>query len=77
MNHQSTTRIGKRRGPAPTGKGVTIGTRLQPDLLALLDAYIARQGGTLTRAAATRAIVAEYLTGAKPKPGKPSTDSQK
>lgn len=77
MNHQSTTRTGKRRGPAPTGKGVTIGTRLQPDLLALLDAYIVRQGGTMSRAAATRAIVAEYLTGTPPKPRKPKQDSQR
>lgn len=31
------TRKGKR-GPAPTGKGTLIGVRLQPDLLAWLDA---------------------------------------
>lgn len=27
----------KRRGPAPTGKGVLVGVRLQPDLLDALD----------------------------------------
>lgn len=33
----------KRRGRPSTGKGVQIGVRLQPDQLAALDAWIARQ----------------------------------
>lgn len=33
----------KKRGPAPTGKGVQVQVRLQPDLLAALDAWIAEQ----------------------------------
>jgi hypothetical protein len=33
----------KRRGPPATGKGTPIVVRLQPDQLAALDAYIARQ----------------------------------
>lgn len=35
------TRKGKR-GPAPTGKGTLIGVRLQPDLLAWVDAERAK-----------------------------------
>lgn len=35
------TRIGKR-GPAATGKGTLVGVRLQPDLLAWLDAERAK-----------------------------------
>lgn len=31
------------RGPLPTGKGVMVGVRLQPDMLAALDALIAKQ----------------------------------
>lgn len=33
----------KKRGPAPTGKGESLHVRLQPDQLAALDAWIARQ----------------------------------
>ena len=33
----------KKRGPKPTGKGTQIQVRLQPDLLALLDLWIASQ----------------------------------
>src|SRR4051812_46017335 len=33
----------KRRGPLPTGKGEPIVVRTQPDLMAALDAWIARQ----------------------------------
>ena len=35
------TRKGKRRGPAPTGVGVLIGVRFQPDALARLDKWAA------------------------------------
>jgi hypothetical protein len=43
MAKQETLLARKRRGPSPTGKGFTVGVRLQPDQLAALDAYIARQ----------------------------------
>ncbi len=33
----------KRRGPAPTGKGLPIVVRMQPDSLAVLDAWIGKQ----------------------------------
>lgn len=68
MSHQSTTGRKRRGPPRTTGKGVTIGTRLQADLLSAIDRYIAQQGGTLTRAGAIRAIIAEHLG---VKPGKP------
>lgn len=56
----------KRRGPLPTGKGVPVGVRMQPDLLAAVDAWIAEQGGRippeeLTRPEAVRRLAAEAL----------------
>jgi hypothetical protein len=33
----------KRRGPAPTGKGEPVQVRLQPERMAVLDAWIAEQ----------------------------------
>lgn len=52
---------GKRGRPATTGKGVTVGPRLHPPLLAALDRYIAKRGGGLSRAGAIREILAEYF----------------
>ena len=51
----------KRRGPLPTGKGVTVGARLQPPFVKALDRYIAQHGGSITRAGAVREILAEYF----------------
>ncbi len=48
----------KRRGPAPTGKGLQVVVRLQPDQLAALDAWIAIQDASLTRPEAMRAMLA-------------------
>lgn len=61
MNGQPKATQRKRPGPAPTGKGVTIGTRLQPDLLQAIDRLIAERGHTLTRAGAIRAVLSEYF----------------
>ena len=36
----------KKRGPAPTGKGRQVQVRLQPDLLAAVDAYAIDLGAT-------------------------------
>lgn len=58
---QATVSTQKRRGPAPTGKGVPVGVRLQPDQLAALDAWIAANGGTMTRPEAMRALMAVGL----------------
>jgi hypothetical protein len=42
MGRQATLISKKRKGPVPTGKGVPVLVRLQPDQLAALDAWIAR-----------------------------------
>jgi hypothetical protein len=49
----------KKRGPAPTGKGVQVGERWHPSELAAIDAWIAVSADkTLTRAHAIRRLVA-------------------
>jgi hypothetical protein len=49
----------KRRGPAPTGKGLQVGERWHPSELSAIDAWIASSGDkTLTRAHAIRRLVA-------------------
>jgi hypothetical protein len=49
----------KRRGPAPTGKGVQVGERWHPSELAAIDAWIAASSDkALTRAHAIRRLVA-------------------
>jgi hypothetical protein len=56
----------KRRGPAPTGKGIQVGERWHPSELAAIDAWIASSADkTLTRAHAIRRLVALGLR-AKP-----------
>jgi hypothetical protein len=47
----------KKRGPAPTGKGTQVVVRLQPDPLAALDAWVAKQKDKPTRAEAIRRLV--------------------
>ncbi|MGY4333294.1 hypothetical protein ACVWWG_007711 [Bradyrhizobium sp. LB7.2] len=47
----------KKRGPAPTGKGVPVMVRLQPDDLAAVDDWIAKQDDALTRPEAIRRLV--------------------
>jgi hypothetical protein len=47
----------KKRGPAPTGKGVQVVVRLQPDPLAALDAWVVKQKDEPTRAEAIRRLV--------------------
>ena len=62
----------KRRGPAPTGKGLPVQVRLQPAQLEALDAWIAKQSRPLTRPEAIRAMMETILhilskdTGDKP-----------
>ena len=49
----------KKRGPAPTGKGIQVGERWHPTELAAIDAWIAASADkTLTRAHAIRRLVA-------------------
>lgn len=49
----------KKRGPKPTGKGTQIQVRLQPDLLALVDANCKDHE---TRPEAIRRILKEHLS---------------
>jgi metal-responsive CopG/Arc/MetJ family transcriptional regulator len=56
----------KRRGPLPTGKGVPILVRIQPQLLAGLDAWISQQNGSFTRPEAIRRLI-EFALKAKQK----------
>lgn len=59
MSKQETVLARKRRGPAPTGKGHTVGVRMQPSELAALDAYIAKQPDDPSRPEAIRRVLAE------------------
>jgi hypothetical protein len=65
----------KRRGPAPTGKGVQIVVRMQPAPLASLDDWAAKQKDRPTRAEAIRRLVEIGLT-VKPK-DRPKSKGQK
>src|SRR5258705_9069626 len=56
----------KKRGPAPTGKGVQVGERWHPSQLAAIDAWIAASSDkTLNRAHAIRRLVALGLKAKK------------
>ncbi|MDB5460053.1 MAG: hypothetical protein JWO72_1794 [Caulobacteraceae bacterium] len=57
MSQDETVSTRKRRGPKPTGKGVMVGVRLQPDQLAALDAWIATRSQLVTRPEAIRRLV--------------------
>lgn len=52
----------KRRGPPPTGIGVQVVVRLQPDPLNSLDKWAAKQSDQPTRAEAIRRLVELGLT---------------
>ncbi|MEO6339639.1 MAG: hypothetical protein ABIO39_06345 [Caulobacteraceae bacterium] len=54
-------RLAKRRGRPATGRGQTVGVRMQPGQLAALDAWIAGQSEPFTRPEAIRAMVAAML----------------
>ena len=51
----------KKRGPAPTGQGIQIQVRIQPEKLSQLDRWIADQKGKLSRPEAIRRIVERTL----------------
>ena len=54
--------ITKKRGRPATGQGVLLGVRLQPDLLAALDAWVdAQQGQKPSRPEAIRIILREAM----------------
>jgi hypothetical protein len=47
----------KKRGPAPTGKGVQVVVRMQPAPLSALDVWAKKQKDQPTRAEAIRRLV--------------------
>ena len=49
--------VNKKRGRPATGVGTMVGVRLQPDQLAALDAWIARQAEKPSRPEAIRLIL--------------------
>jgi hypothetical protein len=51
----------KKRGPAPTGQGIQIQVRIQPEKLAQLDRWIVDQKEKLSRPEAIRRIVERTL----------------
>jgi len=59
----------KKRGPPATGKGVPILVRIQPPLLATLDAWIAKQDASFTRPEAIRRLVESALAAKSKKSG--------
>jgi hypothetical protein len=63
----------KKRGPPPTGKGTPILVRVQPALLANLDAWITTQKISVSRPEAIRQLI-EVALDIKAK--KPSTRPQ-
>ena len=67
INQAVTTK--KRTGPPQTGKGTLVGVRIQPDDLALLDAWIIDDGRGLTRPQAIRRLVEIALSSYTPRPG--------
>lgn len=54
---QATVAPKKRKGPAPTGIGISINVRLQPDDLELLDLWIEANEVGMTRPEAMRRIL--------------------
>ncbi|SIT53470.1 conserved hypothetical protein [Mesorhizobium prunaredense] len=59
MPKQETVVSKKRRGPAPTGKGVPIMVLLQPDMLAGVDQFVAEHD--VSRPEAVRLIIRDWL----------------
>jgi metal-responsive CopG/Arc/MetJ family transcriptional regulator len=60
MGKQETV-IPQKRGPKPTGKGTPIQVRLQPDMLAGVDQFIAEHDD-ISRPEAVRLIIRDWMT---------------
>jgi hypothetical protein len=54
-------KVRKKRGPPATGKGTQIQVRLQPDDLAAVDEWAAKQDAPHTRPEAIRTLVRQAL----------------
>ena len=51
----------RRYGPLPTGKGLQVQVRLQPDMVAMVDAWIAAQAKSVSRPEAIRLMLKELM----------------
>ena len=59
---KSTTMVSqKKRGPAATGKGTPVMVRLQPDMLAGVDQFVAEHED-ISRPEAVRLIIRDWMT---------------
>ncbi|MFC3323338.1 hypothetical protein [Mesorhizobium cantuariense] len=54
--------VKKKRGPKPTGIGAPVMVRLHPDLLEVLDRFIAESGPEITRPEALRTAFREWAS---------------
>lgn len=61
MTDQEKMLAQKKRGRPATGKGLTVGVRLQPDILAAVDAAAAAEPDTPTRPEMIRRILTSAL----------------
>ena len=52
--------ISKKRGPAPTGKGTPVMVRVQPELLAFIDAVLTKHDELKSRPEAVRFILGDW-----------------
>jgi hypothetical protein len=68
MPSQETLITKKRRGPKPTGQGLLIGVRLQPNELESLDLWAASQPDAPSRPEAIRRILRTTLGDARQAP---------
>jgi hypothetical protein len=60
MTKSTTVLTQKKRGPKPTGKGTLVGVRLQPDILAKVDALVRLAEPGTSRADIIRKIIHEW-----------------
>jgi hypothetical protein len=58
---RKTSKTRKKPGPPKTGVGHPVGVRLHPELLARLDAWIAKQAVPVTRPLAIRLLIERAL----------------
>jgi hypothetical protein len=57
-------KVKKKRGPPPTGKGIQIGARWQPPIVAAIDAWREAQEDQPERGEAIRRLVEQALAAA-------------
>lgn len=61
MANSETVKPKKRRGPKPTGHGVPVTVRLQPDQLLALDAWATKQDDAPSRPEAIRRLISQAI----------------